>query len=130
MAEREESAAQGMPDLGGLLAGLLGGAGAAGTGGGTAGADALSSVLNDPQMMARLPAVIDMLRPMVSGGAEERPAPPAAEGAAAAAPTEARAHAQRTALLRAVRPYVNPRRREVIDYMLRMEQLGGMFRGG
>ena len=121
------------PDLGALLGGLLGGGGAEQSS--DALRDGIGSVLSDPQMMAKLPAMIEMLRPMMGNKAETMPekaektvlAPsaPSAEGKAQGA-----CHDRRVALLRALRPYLNARRQEAIDYILRMDQMGKLFRGG
>ena len=133
-------------DLGSLLGGLLsGGAGEKSGGGTNALGDGIGAVLRDPEMMAKLPAMIEMLRPMMGNltGAEK------AESAdAAAKPTEKAEHREeaalpaskssggkgkscherRIALLCAIRPYLNPRRKEAIDYILRMYQMGKLFR--
>ena len=126
-------------DLSGLLGSLLGSGG--GTEGNGISADAMregiGAVLNDPQMMAKLPDMMEMLRPMLGGGTNGAGVLPRAD-----APTEKPlpavppsgkgrgCHDRRVALLRALRPYLNERRQEAIDYILRMDQMGKLFRGG
>lgn len=125
-------------DLGGLLGGLLGG----GAGENGASSDALregiGAVLSDPQMMAKLPGMIEMLRPMMGSGAvpaamtPEKAEKPAQEAVAVPAGAGGRGacHDRRVSLLRALRPYLSERRQQAIDYILRMDQMGKMFRGG
>jgi len=149
----------GTVDLGVLLGSLLGGGAgkgdAAKSDGGGISSDAIGAVLNDPQMMAKLPEVMAMLKPMMSdmasmsgmagavgseqGGAEGATAAveaasvkPAQDGgveaeAVIASPSK-RVHDRRLALLKALRPYMSPRRQEAIDYILRMDRFGNMFR--
>lgn len=142
MAEerREENTAavgQGA-DLGALLGGLLGGGASGGLG------EGIGAVLRDPEAMAKLPAMIEMLRPMMGGvssdagaGGEAVPAslPPQGEVAPrkeTPPPPSGKkggdSHERRIALLCALRPYLNPRRQEAIDYILRMDRMGKLFR--
>ena len=121
------------PDLGALLGGLLGGSGAESTSDTLR--DGIGSVLSDPQMMAKLPAMIEMLRPMMSGKVETMPertekTAPAPSAPPAEGKSQGACHDRRVALLRALRPYLNERRQEAIDYILRMDQMGKLFRGG
>lgn len=144
-------------DLGSLLGGLLGGGtasdGAAGAPPSDAVRDGIGAVLRDPQMMAKLPDMIEMLRPMMgnlSGGAaaeavatssQPQTVPRHAEQGEGAREEERSTsltpggkkgdcHDRRIALLCALRPYLSPRRREVIDYILRMDKMGKLFRNG
>ena len=131
-------------DLGALLGGLLGGEGQAGALG-----EGLNAVLRDPEAMAKLPAMIEMLRPMLGGGGGSVPSgakeggelPAAAQPHPADEPPKREApppphgkgggcHERRIALLCALRPYLNPRRQEAIDYILRMDRMGKLFRQG
>ena len=130
-------------DLGGLLGSLLGGSREEVGSGISADAmrDGIGAVLSDPQMMAKLPGMIEMLRPLMGGGAggdsapseqavkDEKASPPAVP-ILAAEKGRGGCHDRRIALLRALRPYMNERRQEVIDYILRMDQMGKLFRGG
>ena len=143
-------------DLGSLLGGLLAGGGSTDS---AMSSDALSEgigkVLSDPQMMAKLPGMIEMLRPMMgntvsgndAGGAaaeavkehenggerkEEAGREESSPSLLASAPHHGGggAHERRIALLCALRPYLNPRRQEAIDYILRMDRMGKLFRNG
>ena len=123
-------------DLSGLLGSLLGGGENAAGDGVSADAmrEGIGAVLNDPQMMAKLPEMMEMLRPMLGGGTNgggmrpsradvqtEKPKPAGKGGGC---------HDRRVALLRALRPYWTGRRQEAIDYILRMDQMGKLFRSG
>lgn len=148
----EEKTGGGTMDLGALLGGLLGGGAGKGDAaksdaGGGLPTDAIGAVLSDPQMMAKLPEVMAMLKPMMSGmsggtaassgGSQEASveagAKPAQDGgggeakAVIASPSKC-VHDRRLALLKALRPYMCPRRQEAIDYILRMDRFGNMFR--
>ena len=126
------------PDLSALLGSLLGNGGSAEGGGASSNAmrEGIGAVLNDPQMMAKLPDMIEMLRPMMAGRTDgERSsradAPQEKSVPAVASADKGRGcHDRRVALLRALRPYLNGRRQEAIDYILRMDQMGKLFRGG
>lgn len=78
----------------------------------------LGAMLSDPNIMAKLPEVISVLRPMFGGGAQN-------EG-----PKNASAHAsdRRMALLCALKPYLSPRRCEAIDYITRISKFGDMMK--
>jgi hypothetical protein len=127
------------PDLGALLGSLLGGGNGAGENGASSDAlrDGIGAVLSDPQMMATLPGMMEMLRPLMGGGAGGDTTSEKTEKTAQEAVTlsvagkgQGGCHDRRVALLRALRPYMSDRRREAIDYILRMDQMGKMFRGG
>lgn len=140
-------------DLGGLLGGLLAGSTASQnasqsipTAGGisqSALSDGIGAVLRDPQMMAKLPDMIAMLKPLMgnlsasdaAAVAEEKPrepeqVPPSASLPASPSGKGKGCHERRIALLCALRPYLSPRRREAIDYILRMDKMGKLFRNG
>ena len=134
--------AGGGADLSALLGGLLGGEKGAGgmSGDPLAG---IGAVLQDPQMMAKLPEVMAMLRPMMgqlTGGASPDHAATAVDVPAVTKPAEEKSvshhgggsgcRERRIALLCALRPYLSPRRREAIDYILRMDKMGKLFRNG
>ena len=75
-----------------------------------------ASILSDPDVMAKLPEVISVLRPMMDGkhGEEKK--------------EHARANDRRTALLCALKPYLSPKRCEAIDYITRLEKLGDVIK--
>lgn len=117
-----------------------------------AGASLFSSLLSNPALMAKLPDIIATLKPIMAAAQANPPAdaPETAENAAAKDNTDTRAtsdpqteptksvsgrphsaspaHNQRIALLKALRPYMSPGRQNAIDYMLRMDKLGSLFR--
>lgn len=78
----------------------------------------LGAMLSDPNIMAKLPEVISVLRPMLGDTAKK-------EG-----PKSNSAHAsdRRMALLCALKPYLSPRRCEAIDYITRISKLGDMMK--
>ena len=158
----EEMQAPAGLDIGALLGGILGSGGEKGvsdSGGGAARSDVgaeqaialqegIGKVLSDPQMMARLPEVIEMLRPMMGGlpagggdgekgDADTGQSGSDAPGTAVPASVSHKdgrggrgAHERRIALLCALRPYLSPRRQEAVDYILRMDKMGKLFRNG
>lgn len=124
------------------------------TGNTAAAASPLSLLLSNPALMEKLPDIMTAVKPLLAGislpGTPEKPqpAPEPTAGTAAApvsAPTEvpsppsvaptggrpspvSAAHSQRAALLKALRPYMSRGRQDAIDYMLRIDQLGKLFR--
>ena len=105
--------------------------------------DGIGAVLRDPQMMAKLPDMIAMLKPLMGNSsgsdaaiaAEEKPrepeqVPPGASLPASPSGKGKGCRERRIALLCALRPYLSPRRREAIDYILRMDKMGKLFRNG
>ena len=84
--------------------------------------DGLARALADPELMAKLPEVMAMLRPMLQGGAS----------AEAAAPTSAPVHASpqascRNDLLLALKPFLSSERAAAIDLLLRLGKLGSVL---
>ena len=84
----------------------------------------IEAALSDPELMSKLPAVIETLRPMLAaphptdGEHKNAEGKPSGHGAAA----------KRTALLCALKPYLSPRRREAIDYIDRMSKMGDLIK--
>lgn len=78
----------------------------------------LGSLLSDPTVMAKLPEVISVLRPMFGDGGQKAP------------PKNESPHAsnRRMTLLCALKPYLSPRRCEAIDYITRISKLGDMMK--
>lgn len=82
-------------------------------------ADGLSSVLSNPAMMAKLPQIMELLRPMIQ-----------------APPTRSSSHPDphkspetcRNDLLLALKPFLSPERREAVDVILHIAQLGNILR--
>ena len=81
-------------------------------------ANSISDVLSNPDLMAKLPEVMAVLRPMLSGG-DSHPAKQDGKGEAAG---------RRLALLYALKPYLSPRRCEAIDYFARMSKMGDLMK--
>ena len=76
------------------------------------------SILSDPSIMAKLPEVISVLRPMLGNVGHEKEH------------TKSPPHAgdRRMALLFALKPYLSPRRCEAIDYITRISRLGDVMK--
>lgn len=114
---------------------------------GNAAPSGLASALSNPQLLSKLPEVMATLAPMFSGNGEVREhnafngqneqknaqkIDTASENSAASAPvaylkTDAPSRAQRTALLCALKPYMSPRRREAIDYIIKIDRIGDLL---
>ena len=75
-----------------------------------------ASILSDPDVMAKLPEVISVLRPMMNGTQKEEKK------------EHARANDRRTALLCALKPYLSPKRCEAIDYITKISKLGDVMK--
>lgn len=100
--------------------------------------DGLGAVLSNPKLMAKLPQMMAMLRPML----EQQPAadstteaPPAAAQTAPAGPAvpaiaipQKKATDRRTALLVALKPFLSDDRKNAVDAMLRISALGDVLR--
>ena len=87
--------------------------------------DGLGAVLSDPELLAKLPQVMAMLRPMMEQAAPPTDAPAAAalSPVAGKQPTD-----NRTALLLALKPFLSEDRRNAVDAMLRISALGDVLR--
>lgn len=94
-------------------------------------ADGLGAVLSNPELMAKLPQVMAMLRPMMEQTTAGSP-PAAAESAASALPTSGSVQKKptdnRSALLLALKPFLSEDRRNAVDAMLRLSALGDVLR--
>lgn len=74
----------------------------------------LSSVLSNPEIMSKLPDMIAVLKPMLSSQA----------GASVPHPPKNKTPADnRTALLLALKPYLDPKRCEAVDYLMKLNRL-------
>ncbi|MBQ3126124.1 MAG: hypothetical protein IJC15_03555 [Clostridia bacterium] len=89
----------------------------------------LNSVLQNPEQMAQLQEMASSLGLTVPAPAEETadaaPPPPAENRSQPKARPD-----KRTALLMALRPYLNDNRREMIDAIVNFSRLGSMLGGG
>ena len=96
-------------------------------------ADGLGAVLSNPELMAKLPQIMAMLRPMME---QQTAAPPpqsgneGAETPASASPIAPlkKTTDNRSALLLALKPFLSEDRRNAIDAMLRLSTLGDVLR--
>lgn len=96
-------------------------------------ADGLGAVLSNPELMAKLPQIMAMLRPMME---QQTAAPPpqsgneGAETPASASPIAPlkKTTDNRSALLLALKPFLSEDRRNAVDAMLRLSTLGDVLR--
>lgn len=96
-------------------------------------ADGLGAVLSNPELMAKLPQIMAMLRPMME---QQTVAPPpqsgneGAETPATASPIAPlkKTTDNRSALLLALKPFLSEDRRNAVDAMLRLSTLGDVLR--
>ena len=84
-------------------------------------ADGLASVLSDPALMAKLPQIMTMLKPMMD-------AQSSGEAKAVSAPRARNAEDCRNDLLLALKPFLSPERCRAVDTMLRISKLGTVIR--
>lgn len=81
----------------------------------TAPAQSIDSLLSNPDMMSKLPEVISVIKPLMSGGKSEENKSPSFD--------------KRMGLLMAMKPYLSPKRCEAIDYIARMSKLSEAVKG-
>lgn len=90
--------------------------------------DGLSRVLSDPTLMAKLPQVIEMIKPVLQN---ETPTTPPEAPSGESVPTIAHPGAPRRNcrddLLLALKPFLSPERAAAIDTLLRLGQLGSVL---
>lgn len=96
-------------------------------------ADGLGAVLSNPELMAKLPQIMAMLRPMMEQQTAAPPPQPGNEGAetpASASPIAPlkKTTDNRSALLLALKPFLSEDRRNAVDAMLRLSTLGDVLR--
>lgn len=96
-------------------------------------ADGLGAVLSNPELMAKLPQIMAMLRPMMEQQIAAPPPQSGNEGAetpASASPIAPlkKTTDNRSALLLALKPFLSEDRRNAIDAMLRLSTLGDVLR--
>lgn len=101
----------------------------------------LASALNNPQLLSKLPEVMATLAPILSGGnggGETQHGEPSEQKndasnnddpsvPVASIKTDVPCRAHRTALLCALKPYMSPRRREAIDYIIKIDRIGDLL---
>lgn len=96
-------------------------------------ADGLGAVLSNPELMAKLPQIMAMLRPMMEQQTAAPPPQSGNEGAETPATTSPIAPLKKTtdnrsALLLALKPFLSEDRRNAVDAMLRLSTLGDVLR--
>ena len=82
------------------------------------GADGLSALLGDPTLLAKLPSILSVVKPLLSGFSLPSPTPTNEADAKSAGP------ACRDNLLLALKPFLSPERRQAVDTLLRVAKLG------
>ncbi len=73
----------------------------------------IDSLLSNPDIMSKLPDVINVIKPLMSGESTQH----------------SHDENKRLALLMALKPYLSPRRCEAIDYIARMSKLSQTVKG-
>ncbi len=86
--------------------------------------DGISRVLSDPAMMAKLPQMIELLKPMLVSSGEKGEAVPASANTQAALPKDVRC---RNDLLLALKPFLSHERAAAVDAILRLSHLGNVL---
>lgn len=79
-------------------------------------ADGISSVLGNPELMAKLPQVMELLRPMLGGSTQQSVQKPPS-------PEE-----ERERLLRSLRPFLSKERQEALEAILTLSKLGEVLK--
>lgn len=88
------------------------------------GSDVLSGLLSNPEILSKLPAMIETLKPILSNASENKSsAVPNSSERKTASDSK-----KRIALLSALKPYMSKERCEAIDYIIKISQLTDMFK--
>ncbi len=112
--------------------------------------DILSSLLSNPELLAKLPTIISTVKPIMemlsstaaSGGATSAPSSvPTFSPSPSASPSDGdgtvpasashhhrRGDDRRAALLCALKPYLSSDRRQAIDYIIKLDRLGDVLK--
>lgn len=77
----------------------------------TGGLPDIGGLLSSPELMSKLPEVLEAIKPLVKTGKPHSDAPD-----------------KRLALLCALKPYMSEHRREAIDYITKINKLGSIFK--
>ena len=83
--------------------------------------DGLASVLENAELMAKLPQVMALLSPMLEKTSSVQAAAPSATASKSS-------ESHRNELLLALKPFLSPERQNAVDVMLRVAQLGQVLR--
>ena len=79
-------------------------------------ADGISSVLSNPEMMAKLPQVMAMLKPMLGENEPQSPAKPLSH------------EEERDRLLLSLRPFLSKERQDLLESILKLSKLGEVLK--
>ena len=103
--------------------------------------DILSSLLSNPEVMAKLPQIMSMLKPLMenmantSGAQSSAPSPQSSSDSASSESAPAgrfqsgkKPADNRSALLYALRPYLGKQRQDAIDYIVKLSKLGDILK--
>ena len=135
-ADQDEMLASILKRIGEAQGGSVGAA-SVGSGDGHPLGNIFSSVLSNPELIARLPSIISTLKPMIEmlskGGAASAPSlSTGAVGANATPKKEGRSSDlgsdSRTALLCAMKPYLSEDRKNAVDYIIKLSRLGEILK--
>ena len=115
--------------------------GAGGMGGtGGMGGDILTSLLSNPELLAKIPTIISSVKPLLDMlGSQMGQSAPAAQAASVKLPETASASASvptvargkdsdRAALLCAMKPYLSRDRQNAIDHIIKLSRLGDVLK--
>lgn len=87
------------------------------------GGNILSGLLSNPEMLAKLPAMIEAVKPLLGNLSAPQEAETKAEQNANKSD-----HDKRTALLLALKPYLGKERADAIDYIVKISGITDMLR--
>ncbi len=90
--------------------------------------DLISSLLGNPELIAKLPAILSTVKPIIEMLGKSSGAAPASE---ASPPTEKKPSThddRRAALLCAMKPYLSHDRQMAIDYIIKLSRLGDILK--
>lgn len=86
----------------------------------------LSSLLQNPEIMGRLPEIISLISPMIGNLGSS--ATPVSKPAVTHTPSHSSEAQNRAALLCALKPYLKKERRDAVDYMIKLSRLGDILK--
>lgn len=102
----------------------------------TGGSTLISSLLSNPELLSKLPDLISVVSPLLSGlslgGNATAPSSPSLQSQAkptgAITQTQSREVQNSNALLCALKPYLKKERQDAIDYMIKLSRLGDILK--
>lgn len=84
--------------------------------------DILSGLLSNPEMLSKLPAMIETVKPLL----QNLPSQP--KETSSASKNEDSGHDRRSALLLALKPYLSPHRCDAVDYIIKISGITKLLR--